>query len=76
MVVVTHQNVGWLAPKCHTEGQDARWGATDVLEINKRREIFLKANYWQITTLNSHFLVDRSLVSAHALPREFVFPAK
>lgn len=75
-MVVTHQNVGWLAPKHHTGGQDSRCGATDVLEINRKREIFLKAYYWEITMLNSCFLVDRSRGATQALPREFVFLAK
>lgn len=83
LMVVTWQKVDWLATgppaaahKHRTGCQDARCGATDILEINKKREMFLKAYYWQITTLNSNFLVDRLCGSAHALPCEFVFPAK
>lgn len=65
MVVVTQQQVGWLAAgpsatahKPHTECQDARCGATDVSEINKKRDIFLKAYNWEITMLHSNFLVN------------------
>lgn len=85
MVVATHQSVGWLASRtcchhtqtsCKTEGQDARCGATDVLEIDQKREVFLKAYYWEITMLNSNFLVERLCGSARALPCEFVFLAK
>ena len=51
--------MGWLAPKGHTQGQEARCGATDVLERNRKREIFLKAYDWEIARLNVDFLVDR-----------------
>lgn len=79
-MVVTWQNGCWLAAgpsatahKHCTECQQARSGATDVSEINKKREMFLKAYYWEITMLNSNFLVGRLCGSAHALPHEFVF---
>lgn len=83
MVVVTQQNGCWLAAgpsatahEHRTECQEARCGATDVSEINKKPEMFLKAYYWEITTLDSNFLVGRLCGSAHALPHEFVFLAK
>ena len=75
-MVVTHQNVGWLAPKGHTEGQEARCGVTDVLETNRKRGIFLKASDWEITMLNVHFSVDGSRGAGQELPCEFGFSAK
>lgn len=68
--------MGWLVPKGHTQGQEARCGATDVLERNRRREIFLKAYDWEIATPNVDFLVDRSHGAVQELPCEFVFSAK
>lgn len=79
MVVAAQQNAGWLASRetsCRRESQDARCRATDVSEIDKKRELSLKAYYWEITTLNSNFLVERLCGSARALPRECVYLAK
>lgn len=67
-----------LVLKGCTQGQEARCGATDVLERNRRREIFLKAYDWEIATPNVDFLVDREcngqfrncLVSLCFQPRE------
>ena len=71
-----NRNAGWLVPKGHTEGQEARCGATDVLATNRKREIFLKAYDWEITMLNVNFLVDRSHGAVQELPCKFVFSAK
>lgn len=79
MVVAAQQNEGWLASRetsCRRDSQDARCRATDVSEIDKKRELSLKAYYWEITMLNSNFLVERLCGSACALPRVFIWPSE